>query len=149
MKLARLLVGGALMTGTMSGCLGCGGGVNTIQMELDSAHEQPVWVGIYLLSKEAALDGRPNSDLTNKEVARTFSAADGVIDHDVRPIYPGEPIVFLRQDYDPAVKYILITANFPNPDPCARQKRPIGEEENVNLKVSVVDKCLKIVDLDD
>jgi hypothetical protein len=139
----RLLIMAAFLTGTMSGCLGCGGGGN-IKMQLDNTLEKPVWVGIYLLSKEAALDGRPNSDLTSQDVAKTFGTAEGVVDYELKPVYVNDPITFTREPYDPAVTTVLVAANFPKADPCARVKIPVKKGGDVKLNITVVDKCLKI-----
>lgn len=140
----RLLAAALVLSVTMSGCFGCGG-AKTISLQLDSTHQQPVWVGIYLLSKEAALDGRPNSDLTDADKARSLGPSDGVIDHEVRPVYPGEPVTFVREKYDPAVSWILVVANIPKPDPCTRAKVPVKKGSDVKLRLSVVDKCVNVV----
>jgi hypothetical protein len=139
----RLLLGAVIVAGTLSGCIGCGGG-KTIRMQLDNTQSAPVTVGIYLLSKETALDGRPNSDLTNKEIARSFGSAEGVVDFEVRPVYVDEPMTFLREDIDPAVGWVLVAANFANADPCARTKIPV--KDDVKLTLTIVDKCLKVTE---
>jgi hypothetical protein len=126
---------------------GCGGGGPTFQMKLDRdvTEGKPIWVGVYLLAKETALDGKEIPELTNKESAKALGASDGVIDHYVQPVYVGEtPIVVTPKKYDPFPAWVLIVANFPKAGECARVKLPVKKGDDLKLRVSVDDKCLKI-----
>jgi len=144
-----LLIGAVLLSTTLGGCLGCGG-ENTIRMDLTTNADHPVSLGIYLLSKESALDGKPNADLTNREVARTFTAADGVVDYDVRAIYPDKPFSpFIRTKPDPAITHVLIVANIAKPDPCTRRKFAVEPGKDLELRIAVADNCLKVLESDD
>lgn len=143
---ARLLVcaGAAAL---LPGLCGCGGGGPYFQMKLDRdvTEGKPVFVGVYLLSKEAALDGREIPELTNKETAKALGAADGVIDHYIQPVYVGEdPIVVDKKEYSPFPSWVLVVANFPKAGSCARQKIEVKKGDDLKLRISVDDKCLKI-----
>jgi hypothetical protein len=135
------------LAAAFSGCLGCGGGGPYFQMRMsrEVAEGQPVWVGVYLLTKEAALDGKEIRELTNKEAAKSLGPSDGVAEHYIQPVYPGsEPVELPKKEYAPEVTTVLIAANFPKPQECARQKIAVKKGEDIKVRVSIDDKCLKI-----
>jgi hypothetical protein len=142
-----LWIAAALMTGFISGCLGCGGAkVLRVGLDRDATYERPVWVGVYFVNSATALDGRENAELTTKENAKNFGPPDGVIGTpSIQPVYPGrDPIIIPMEDYDPAISHILVVANYPDPGDCSRLKVPVKKGSSLTLMVSVGAECLKI-----
>lgn len=140
---ALFLAAGLLIAPLVAGC----GGAAALRMSVDrpSENKGPIWVGVFYLSKEAALDGKSVADLIDKPEA--VKGMDGVLDKDVFSVQPGKDRPILREEYEKSLlglNTILVVANFPKPGDCARQKIAVKKGEDINYHISVTEKCLEV-----
>ena len=129
----------------LSGC----GHPAKLDMSIDrpAEYKGPIWVGVFFLSKESALDGKSVADLIDKPEA--VKGMDGVLDQDVFSVQPGKDRVESREKYEKDPKLmglntILVVGNFPKPTDCARQKLTVKKGEDIKYKISVSEKCLEV-----
>ena len=122
---------------------GCGGGSYIrARLERPVQYEQPVWVGVYFLSQESALDGVETSKLIDSP--DSYGESAGVIDREVFPVYPGADVhTVLREKYDPRIAWVLFVA-FPKGEACSRQKLAVKKDAELTLTVSVEEQCLVV-----
>jgi len=121
---------------------GCGQRYIQIDLNRPENFSQPVWVGVYFLSKERALDDMDNNQLADPEGVVGVS---GVLDKLVRPLYPGEvasPI--LMKDYDKEIRWVVVAAGFPEATRCARLQVPVKEDAELKIQVTVNKECISL-----
>lgn len=140
---ALLLLAGLLAAPALTGC----GGAAALRMSIDRPAENkgPIWVGVFYLTKESALDGKSVADLIDKPEA--VKGMDGVLDKEVFSVQPGKDRPILREEYEKSLlglNTILVVANFPKPTDCARQKIAVKKGEDIKYHISVTEKCLEV-----
>lgn len=138
-RFARVGLFVGLLTATFLSA--CGGG-SYIRMNLlrDVAHEKPVYVGVYFLSQESAIDAASIPDL----IDNPEQFADGVVARQVFPVYPGEIRPLPLENYDPAIRWVALVADFGSDAECARAKTPVSPGAKLDLQVSLEADCLRL-----
>lgn len=126
--------------------VGCGhpAGMN-MTIDRPAENKGPIWVGVFYLTKESALDGKSVAELIDKPEA--VKGMDGVLDKEVFSVQPGKDRPIVREEYEKTLlglNTILIVANFPKPTDCARQKIAVKKGEDLKYTVSVAEKCLEV-----
>lgn len=136
----------ALLAFSLTGCLGCGGSrVLRAELERSDAHRQPAWVGVYYLSRESAIDDVDIADLTNRARSdEKLKGVEGVVMKEIQPVYPGDTVVLLKEDPDPAITCVVIVANLPEAGSCARQKLLVKKGDSLKVRVSIEESCLTV-----
>jgi predicted component of type VI protein secretion system len=125
---------------------GCGQRYIKIDLNRSDKFNQPVWVGVYFLSQETALDAMESKELADPNGRELGS---GVLRKTVFPLYPGEKAApILEENYNPEIRWVVIAAGFPHTRRCARLKVPVTEGAELTMKISVNEECivLEIVD---
>ncbi|MEZ4649562.1 MAG: type VI secretion lipoprotein TssJ [Candidatus Eisenbacteria bacterium] len=119
----------------------CGGG-SYLQVNLlrDATHDKPVYVGVYYLSQEAAIDGASIPDL----IDNPDQFSDGVVDKRVLPVYPGEVKPITMENYAPDIKWIAVVADFGSSAECTRDKKPVPPGSKFALNVKVEADCIEL-----
>lgn len=120
---------------------GCGGG-SYIHLNLmrDVSHDKPVYVGVYFLSQEAAIDAASIPDLIDNPDQFT----DGVVARQVLPVYPGEVKPLPMDNYDPSIRWVAIVADFGSSAECTRDKKAVPPGSKLDLSVSIEADCIQL-----
>ena len=121
---------------------GCGKCYIKIDLARSGSPERPVWVGVYFLSQESALDDRDNAELSNPD---GIPLGDGVIEKEVYPLYPdGEIRQIERKPFKPEISWVVVAAGFPDAKPCARKKVQVKEGAKLTITVTVDEECINL-----
>ena len=136
MPLGILAVAGLILSA------GCGKSYIRINLYRPSILEQPAWIGVYFLSQESALDDKDNIQLSDPD---GIPLGDGVVDKEVYPLYPDDPVRKIRREkFDPQIRWVVVAAGFPDALPCARQRIRVDEDAKLTLDVSVNEDCIDV-----
>lgn len=121
---------------------GCGKSYLQVNLYRPESFSQPAWVGVYFLSQESALDDKDNAQLSDPE---GVPLGNGVVDKEVFAVVPGAGAHEIpRPEYNPQICFIVIAAGFPDADPCTRQKVPVKKGAELNITVTVNEKCIDL-----
>jgi predicted component of type VI protein secretion system len=120
---------------------GCGGG-SYIHLNLmrDVSHDKPVYVGVYFLSQEAAIDAAAIPDLIDNPEEFT----EGVVAKQVLPVYPGEVKPVPMENYDPLIRWIAIVADFGTSAECTRDKKAVPAGSKLEISVAIEADCIQL-----
>jgi hypothetical protein len=144
----RWAVGGALVALALSMLFGvaitsCGGSrYANVEFVRPASEERPIWVGVYFLNREGALDAEPISDLIANHDA--YKSKPEVVDSYVFSLAPGKDRPVRLEPLDPAITWILLVAESDQTDPCTRKDIQVVPGKKVNLRVSVEGYCLQV-----
>jgi hypothetical protein len=121
---------------------GCGSAHIRLQLQRPEDCTRPLNVGIFFLSRESALNGVGPAELINHP--ERFTEADGVLDRESFPLYPGDSRVVAREKPDTRIGWIVVAGGYPDSPACAIQRVPVKKKSKFALSVSAEETCLKV-----
>ena len=124
----------------LSGCGGGGGSYIRLNLMRDVSHDKPVYVGVYFLSQEGAIDAASIPDLIDSPDQFT----DGVVAKQVIPVYPGEVKPLPMDNYDTRIRWVAVVADFGSAAECARDKHAVPPGSKIELTVQIEANCIEL-----
>ena len=132
-----------LVIGGLCLAAGCGSRYIMIDLERPVELKQPVWVGVYFLSQETALDDLENHELTDPDGVELGGA---VVYKEVYSLYPGDEARPIKlEKYDESIRWIVVAAGIADPQECARWKKEVEEGAKLKIAMTVDDQCISVV----
>ncbi len=136
---ARSLAGGLALAVMLLGLAGCGQRYIAVELDRPENLPQPVWVGVYFLSQESALENYSNAELATES---RVEGADGVVHERVFAIKPGDRRQIELQEYDERIGWVEVAAGLP--DRCARQRIAVESGAKLRIMITVTETCIEL-----
>jgi len=123
---------------------GCGQRYVNVNLIRPPNFDKSVWVGVYFLSQETALDDLDNIVLADPDNENEL-AGRGVVHKEIFPLYPAEEAHLIQMPkYDPAIRFIVVVAGIPDANPCARQSYTLKENAELTIYAILNEKCIDL-----
>jgi predicted component of type VI protein secretion system len=141
-RVAWVMLTCIMAAAALSGATGCGQRYIQVDLERPGDLPRPVWVGVYFLSQESALDDVDTSRLADPD---GVPLGDGVVKKEVYPLHPGGVVKRISlKGYDPLIRWVVVAAGFPEPRGCARQKVLVKEGAKLTIAATVGEECIRL-----